>query len=200
MGAIAGPIPSEISARLLLVRLVVEAPAARPADLKNNRSPKPRPPLAMRVPLALARFVIAFCIGAAAAIAWQSYGGAAREIIASASPKLGWLAAQAAPVAQDAPDTIVPAVPSPDQQQLKAVSFDLDAMRQKVDQIATSQEQIMQTVDRLAANQREMGRDIINLQAISQYALYKNSEATPRATPARVPMPVPRPSRARMMR
>src|SRR5262245_35849424 len=200
MGAMTGPIPSEISARLLLVRLVVEAPVARPADLKNNWSRNARPRLATRVPLALAHFLIAFCIGAAATFAWQSYGGAAREIIASASLKLGWLAAQAAPVAQNAPDTIVPAVPSPDQQQLKAVSFDLDAMRQRVDQIAASQEQMMQTVDRLAASQRQIGRDITNLQAISQYALYKNSEAPPPATPARVPTPVPRPSQARAMR
>jgi hypothetical protein len=177
----------------------VEAPVARPPDLKNSRFLNARPLRVMRVPLALARFLIAFCIGATATLAWQSYGGAAREIIANASPRLDWLAAQAAPVAQNAPDTIVPAVPSPDQQQLKAVSLDLDAMRQEVDRIATSQEQIMQTVDRLAASQRQMGRDITNLQAISQYTLYKTSEA-PRTTPARVPMPVPRPLQARAMR
>lgn len=200
MGAMAGPTPSEISARLLPVRMQVEAPFARPPDWKNSRLLDARPLRPVRVPLALAHFLIAFCIGAAATLAWQSYGGGVREIIANASPKLGWLAAEAAPVAQNAPDTIVPAVPSPDQQQLKAVSLDLDAMRQEVVRIATSQEQIMQTVDRLAVSQRQMGRDITNLQAISQYTLYKTSEAPPRATPARVPMPVPRPLQARAMR
>jgi hypothetical protein len=154
----------------------------------------------MRAPPALGRYLTAFFIGVAATFAWQSYGDAAREIIANVPPQLGWLAAQAAPVAQNALDTIVPAVPSPDQRQLEAVSLDLDAVRQRVDRIATSQELMTQTVDHLAASQRQLGRDIVKLQAISQYALYKNSEASPRATATRVPMPVPRPSQARMMR
>jgi len=80
------------------------------------------------------------------------------------------------------------------------VSLDLDAVRQRVDRIAASQEQVTRIVDQLATGQRQMGRDIIKLQAISQYALYKNSEDPPRATPAPVPMPIPRPSRARMIR
>ena len=197
MSPMASPTPSEAPAGLLLVRLLVAVPAVRHADLKNNRFSNAPPSLTMRAPLALARFLIAFCIGVAATFAWQSYGDAAREIIANAPPKLGWLAAQAAPVAQNA---IIPAVPSPDPRQLEAVSLDLDAVRQRVDGAATSQEQMMQTVDHLAASQRQLGRDIVKLQAISQYALYKNSETPPRATPARVPIPVARPSHARMMR
>ena len=48
---------------------------------------------------ALALFLIAFCSGVAATLAWQSYGGAARKMIASSSPQLGWSAPQAAPEA-----------------------------------------------------------------------------------------------------
>ncbi len=45
---------------------------------------------------ALARFLIAFCGGVAATLAWQSYGGAARKMIANWSPQLRWSAPQAA--------------------------------------------------------------------------------------------------------
>jgi cell division septation protein DedD len=42
------------------------------------------------------RFLVAFCVGVAATLAWQSYGGAARKMIASWSPQLRWSAPQAA--------------------------------------------------------------------------------------------------------
>jgi hypothetical protein len=45
-----------------------------------------------RASLALVRFLIALCIGIAATLAWQSYGDAARAMIANSSPQLGWLA------------------------------------------------------------------------------------------------------------
>jgi len=76
--------------------------------------------LVKRALLALVRFLITFCIGVAATLAWQSYGDAAREMIANSYPQLGWLTPQAEPVAQNAPDVIAlaaPATPSPDQQQ-----------------------------------------------------------------------------------
>jgi hypothetical protein len=60
-------------------------------------------------------FLITFCIGIAATLGWQSYGDAAREMIASSYPQLGWVAPQ-------------PASAPSDQQQLNAMS--LDAVRQ----------------------------------------------------------------------
>jgi hypothetical protein len=45
---------------------------------------------------ALARVLIAFCSGVAATLAWQSYGGSARTMIAGWSPQLRWSATQAA--------------------------------------------------------------------------------------------------------
>ena len=38
------------------------------------------------------RFLIAFCLGVAATSGWQSYGDAAREMIANWSEQFGWLA------------------------------------------------------------------------------------------------------------
>jgi hypothetical protein len=83
---------------------------------------------------ALARFLITFCIGVAATLAWQSYGDAARGMIARSSPRLGWLAPQAAPVVRTVP--AASAGSSPDLNQLKAISRDLDVVRQSVDKLA----------------------------------------------------------------
>jgi hypothetical protein len=61
-----------------------------------------RPPssLGKQASFALTRFLIAFCIGVAATLAWQSYGDAVRKMTASSSPRLvGSSAPQAAPEA-----------------------------------------------------------------------------------------------------
>src|SRR6516164_439916 len=113
MNAMPSPAQSEFSEGSLPVKPPSEAPAIRAADLKSDRSSKKRQSLGMRAPLAFARFLVTFCVGVAATLAWQSYGDAAREMIASSSPQLGWLAPQSSPVARTAPDVIAPAAPSP---------------------------------------------------------------------------------------
>ncbi len=189
---------SEFSAGSSPVRLPAVVPAVRPVGPNNGRLSSAGPFLGKRTSFALVRFLIAFGIGVAATLAWQSHGDVAREMIAHSSAQLGWLAAQAAPVAQSAPGMIAPAtstVPSP-----IAMSRDFDALRKSVDRIAASQEQMTRTVDQLTASQEQMQRQITKLQAISQYILYKNSEPPPRPTLARVPTPGPRPSQAQMVR
>ena len=52
-----------------------------------------------QVSFALARFLITFCSGVAATLAWQSYGDAARKMFASSSPQLGRSSPQAVPEA-----------------------------------------------------------------------------------------------------
>jgi hypothetical protein len=162
----------------------------------------------------LTGILVTFCSGVAATLAWQSYGDAAREMIANSYPQLGWVAPQPAPIAQNVPDAVAlaaPTAPSPDQQQLNAMS--LDAVRQIVDQIAASQEQIARTVDRtatsvvagqeqltrsvdrIAAGQEQMTREITKLREIEQYNLYKNSESPP-AGPAPARSRAPRPLQA----
>jgi len=172
--------------------------------------------------LTLVRFLIIFCIGVAATLAWQSYGDAAREMIANSYPQLGWLAPQAEPVAQSAPDVIAlaaPATPSPDQQRSDVTSLDLDAMRQSIDQIANnmatnqeqitrnvdriaarvaaSQEQLTRSVDQLAVSQEWLTREITKLEEIEQSIRYRNSEPlppSPRPASVSAPKPVPRPA------
>ena len=200
------PTQSEISRATLPVKKLVEVVAIDPANLRIDPPESERPRLGKRVLLALA--AVTFCIGVAATLAWQSRGDAARKAIASAVPRLGWLAPQAAPVTQNTPDIVAPAAsaaPSPDQQQLSAMP--LDAVRQSVDQIAAGQGQMTRSVERIAAGQEQMARtvgqltagqeqltrEITKLQAIQQYILYKNSEAP-------TPKPVPRPMQARTAR
>jgi septal ring factor EnvC (AmiA/AmiB activator) len=112
-------------------------------------------------------FLITFCSGVAATLAWQSYGDTARQVIAKRYPQLGWFAPRTAPIVYSTHDTIglaAQAAPSPDQR-LSAISLDLDAMRQNVDRIAITQEQITRSVDQLTTGQQRMTRNIDQLTA-----------------------------------
>ena len=160
--------------------------APRMPDLKGGRFKTKRPSFAKRASRALVRFVITFGVGIAATLAWQSYGDAAREMVASSSEQLAWLAPQVAPAAQAAPRLVAPAVPdapSPDLEQLKAVTLSLAVVRQSVDQLAAQ----------VAAGQEQMTRDITKLQAGEQDILHKISEPPPRPAAAAAPVhkPVP---------
>lgn len=171
MASTFGPAQSEFSSEHAL-------PGSRSTDLNRNR-----PSLVRRGARRLTRFVFVFCIGAAATLAWQSYGDVARAMIANSSPQLGWLAPEAAPVTQTAPDMAAraaPATPSADVQQLKELTLGLDALRQSVDQLAAQ----------VAAGQRQMASDIAKLQAeISPPP--QRAAAAPAAPPARKPLPPP---------
>src|SRR5262249_28842506 len=157
------------------------------AGLPNKQSSSRR-----RASRFIGRFLIAFWIGVAAPLGWQSFGDAARAMIANSSPWLGWLAPQAAPVAQSAP-----ADPSPDQEQIKAMLFSLAAVRQRVDQVAA---QIAAGQDRLTRGQERTTIDITKLQAIEQDILDKvsapASRPAPVAAPAHKPAPLASPSQA----
>src|SRR5262250_1760912 len=76
-----------------------------------------------------ARFLLAICIGVAGSLAWQSYGEATKQIIATRAPELGWTKPPAgpdntavrpsaletphgAPVAQTASEDVAPKAPT----------------------------------------------------------------------------------------
>jgi hypothetical protein len=86
------------------------------------------------VPVAFVRFMIFFFIGVATTVAWQSYGNAARRMVAHLTPGLGWLAPPAAPAASGSHQPGPTAGASPDQ--LAALSRSLAAVRQSVDRLA----------------------------------------------------------------
>ena len=126
------------------------------------------------------RLLSVFCFGIVATLAWQSYGDAARAMIASSYPQLGWLAPQSA--AQTAPAMIVPTITSPDPEELKTISLSLAAMRQRVDELAASQDQITRDIN-------------TKLQVAKQEILDKISAPSPQlaTAPAHKPaLPAPR--------
>jgi hypothetical protein len=106
----------------------------RLADEFEGPDDKVSPTTLENRPRALPRLLIAFFSGVAAALAWWSYGDAARQMIASRYPQLVWLVPPPALTAPKAPDMIVP---YPNQ---------LDAMlreptvRQGLDRIGAGQE------------------------------------------------------------
>src|SRR5215468_863950 len=207
MSATPSPTQSEPSVDSLpasLFNIPAEAPTIRPADLKNDRYPNGRSSFGKRALIAVVRFLIIFCLGVSATLAWlsygdraremiasQSYGSAAREMIASLYSQLSWLAPQAEPVAPNTPDVIglaSPTASSHDQQQPNAKLLDVEALRQSIDRIATSiassQEQMTSSADRLTADQEQMTREIMKLQEIERSVRSKNSEASARPASA----------------
>ncbi|MGA8699013.1 MAG: hypothetical protein WB689_35310 [Xanthobacteraceae bacterium] len=136
------------------------------------------------------RYLLAICIGAAATLAWQSYGEAAKQIFAAKAPELGWSpetkrmianlveqlgwikppatsavrpsaleTPQAVPVAQTAPENVTPkapAAPSIDPEQVQRMAMDLTALRQTVEQLAVSQDQMVREIARLKAADGEI--------------------------------------------
>jgi hypothetical protein len=120
------------------------------------------------------RYLVAILIGVAATLAWQSYGETAKQIVATRAPELGWspeakqmIASsiqwigltkpaagsekQAATVAQTAPENVAPSAPtapSIDAEQVHQMARDLAALRQNVDQLIASQNQMARAVAR----------------------------------------------------
>jgi hypothetical protein len=136
------------------------------------------------------RVLITFCVGAAAILVWQSYGDAARRIIASSHSKLGRLAPRTAPIAYRAPD----------QERFNAISIDLDSIRQMVDRIAVAQEQITRNFDQLIGSREQVMHEISKLQMAEEQNRGKNSEPLPVTTPSSVPKPIPRSTQALTVR
>jgi hypothetical protein len=136
-----------------------------------------RPSLARRARRGSARFLIIFFLGVGTTLAWQSYGDAARGMIAESSPQLAWLAPKTVPVVPTAPTVVTVAADSPDLQHL---ALGLAAVRQSVD-LLTGQ---------LAAGQQQMGSDIAKLQADGQEILQKLSAAASTAAPTHKSAPV----------
>jgi hypothetical protein len=81
---------------------------------------------------------------------------------------------------------------------LKAVSLDINAVRQSIDRIATGQEQmtrriergIERSTDRLATGQDQTTREISDLQTFEQYVLHRISILPPRPAPTTMSKPV----------
>jgi len=153
----------------------------------------------------LARYLVAVCIGVAAILAWLSYGEATKQTIASWMQQLGWTNLPPGPANRPSgpqgarfatPETLAqkaPAVLSLDPKQLQQIEADIAALRQAVERPLAD---VRETVEQLAASQEQMAREITKLQAADEEILEKipSPPAHRPAAPARKPMPIARPS------
>lgn len=158
----------------------------RAADSNGNATSGPsvepaitRPSLAKRALRGLARLLIVFSVGVGTTLAWQSYGDAARALMAKSWPQLGLLVPQTVPVSPTPPEAVPPVSATSSDQQL---ALGLAVVRESLDRLTAQ----------LAAGQQQMGGDIAKLQADEQEILHKLSAAPPRLTapPAHKPAPV----------
>ncbi len=158
--------------------------AFRPASASDVRGSGGRRSMAVRVARAVVALLLGACISLAA-VAWKSYGEAARKTIAalttqfvvtSSQPEQPAPAAQptapavqadaanaahpqAAPLTQTAPNAVAPpADSSPDSAQLlQSMSHDLAALRQEVEELKAGMEQLKASQQQAA---RETAKDL----------------------------------------
>jgi hypothetical protein len=149
---------------------------APPANLKEDQFRGVRPSFGKR---ALTLYLIAAFISVGSIFAWQSYGDAAKEHLASWA--IGWLLPTLKPPPDIAP--VAPAARFPDvQQQLEAVVRDLAALRQSVDRLAVDLEQIARNIASLETAENDIR---------SKISAPKPAAAAPRRSPAlKYPPPV----------
>lgn len=106
-----------------------------------------RPSIGRRIFRTVTRFVLTVLIGVGGTLAWQSYGDAAREMVAARAPTLAWLVAP----------TRSPAVAaSPNPAQPALVASNLDAMRRSLDLLTARQEQVVQNLAALLAVEEDV--------------------------------------------
>lgn len=162
------------------------------------------------------RYLVGIFIGVAATLAWQSYGEAAKRIIATSAPELGWSPegkqmiaswveqlgwtkpqadTESTAVRSSVPETpqaapvvqTAPAVVAPS----IAPSIDPEQLQQMTQGLATLQ----QTVAQIAAGQDQMARVIARLESAVAELTVKIPEARPQppAAAARKPAQLSRP-------
>jgi hypothetical protein len=142
------------------------------------------------------RYLLAICVGAAATLAWLSYGDAAKQIVATRGSELGWSPETKQMIANwmlqfgwtklgNGPEKIAVSVP---EAQLTTVAQTAPAAvtpatpsidREQVHQIAVDLAALEQTVDQLAASQDKIGRNIDNLHGAVAEILVKIPEPPP---------------------
>jgi hypothetical protein len=196
--------------------LVVDSPPLRGRLSESGFADSPllaaRPSFGERAARGFIRFLIAGGIGVAGTLAWQSYGDAARQTIATWGAAYGWPMAwlsagdavnanpsradrtQAVPATQAAPATAPDRRSSSDLEQLKTMTLGLAAtlntMRERIEQVAAGQEQTASEVAKLQAAEQEIRHKMSAIAARPAVAAPSKPPA-PTPAPARPPAPAP---------
>lgn len=157
------------------------------------------------------RYLLAICIGVAATLAWQFYGEATKQIIATRAPELGWSPETKQMIASWVEQlgwTKLPAGPGisavqssvPETLQAAPVAQTAPAAvapsapaapsidSEQLHQIAVDLGGLRQIVERLTAGQDQMGREVDRLQGAVAEILVKIPEPPP-------PLPIAAPTR-----
>jgi hypothetical protein len=202
---------SDFSAGLRVTEPSLDA-TLRPADLPTDRRS-----LGRRASRGVARFLVTAYIGVAATLAWQSYGGMAKQMIANRAPQLGWLLSLLA-VNQPSGREIAPEQPNPPAVQVsapQAASAQAAAVApnasetaastaptapspelQQLETITHDLAAVRRSVEQLAAGQEQMARDIAKLPTAGQDIRRRISAPPPplAVAPPRKPVPPPQPT------
>jgi hypothetical protein len=152
-----------------------------------------------------ARFLVAICIGVVGTLAWQSYGEATKQLIATRAPELGWSPEAKQMIASGIQQLgwtkpVAPkasTAPSIDPAQVQQMVQSLAALRESVQQLAAGQESLAalrQTVEQITAGQDQMAREIDKLQATDKEILVKIPEPPPPPPIAAAPAVAGRPA------
>jgi hypothetical protein len=157
-----------------------------PSSLAADRQASKRPPIGRRMARTMTRFLVAVLIGVGATLAWQSYGDAAREMMADQLPVFAWLlsvpAAKSSGVVATSPGAA---------QQLEPLASNLDEVRRSVQQLAAKQDQMAQNITVL----RAIGEDIREKMSSTPPSAVEQTAASPQPRPQQPrtqPVPVPR--------
>lgn len=146
-----------------LVRLPEAVRVDRLAELNAALAAGRRSARGQRVWWAMIRFAAMFCIGVAVTLAWP-YGDAARVMMAIASPQSDQLA----------PPGRAGLIPDPAAAPHTAPA-DLDTVRERIDRLVSSQEEMTRAIAQLTASQAQIAEQIAKVQEVEQYLLYKVS-------------------------
>jgi hypothetical protein len=159
-----------------------------------------------------ARYLLPMCIGVAVTLAWLSYGGAAKRIIATKAPELGWspnakqmiagwvkqLGSSKPPATAESTDRpSVAQTPQPVSVAQTASAVPSAPVAPSIDpeqvhQIASDVTALRQTIDQLAARQDRMAHVVDTLQGAVAEILVKMPELSP-APPVAAAAPTPKP-------
>src|SRR5262249_43507679 len=123
------------------------------------------------------RYLVAICIGVAAILAWQSYSEAAKQVIGTRVPELGWspeakqrIAGWVQQLGWTKPSAVESKTVPGTQTAPVAAKQPIAAVRQAVERHLAD---VRATVEGLAASQDQMAREIEKLQAANREILEK---------------------------
>jgi hypothetical protein len=192
-------------------------PTLGPADMSNDPLPTDRPSLGRRTSRSLTRFLVAACVGVAATLAWQSYAGTAKQMIANSAPRLSRLlmsppaknppSGQEIAIEQPSPPAVEASAPQAASAQAGAVASTASEtatssaptaasgeLKQQLETMKQDLAAVRQSVEQLAAGQEQMAREIAKLHGVGQDIRRRTAFPPAPAITAHKPVPPPLPA------